>query len=366
MAGAEPNWDCGFCRFENRASAVVCFECGADGNADPITMRAAGWDPSTVVNGMPTMTLPETGGAEANDETVRPRRETPRAAVVGVGYRDAAFSAGPPPSPPPPSEDESEDESEASERSYFRRQRRIRGIVRVVAVLGCGVLLVWFLTWLFMPWHEHVRVTSARWDRTLALQHRIVQHGNGWGSPLGAFNVSCVEQQHGTHDCNPYDCDPHTVDCRCHDVATGEDCETECTSGSNGFSDCEETCTTTYSTECDSCTEYDTCYEQCPTYDRWCDYDFYEWPTVRTENTSGSDRDPIAWPDLPLPSTDGTYRLVSEESYAVSFGNNSGTWSLAPATATAFSRYHTGARWDIEVTHAGDVTPVREEVARDE
>jgi len=374
MSKAGPNWDCVFCRFENRAGAALCVQCGADrALATTATVDAERRSIDRHIDDVMS-----TYEAARSDEPRRsdaifppppdptPPPDPPRTQVAGAGYRDAAVL----PIDPLPAPEPSDEPQELPLRPlpfYWRAAialtdyDRNRPILMATLALAAIALFAWFLMWLFMPWHEHVRVTSATWQRTTELQHRVTLHGQDWGTPPGAFNTSCVTRQHGTHDCNPYDCNPHSVNCHCHDVETGESCSTSCTSGENGFSECEESCSPTYTEECDTCTEYDTCYEQCPTYDQWCDYDYYDWPTVRTEHTSGTDRDPIVWPAISMPDDGETYRFERAEHYDVHFGNGNGTWTTTPDSASTFGHYHVGARWDIEVTHAGSVSPVREE-----
>lgn len=175
--------------------------------------------------------------------------------------------------------------------------------------------------------------------------------------------MSCVTRQHGTHNCNPYDCNPHSVsyECHCHQVQTGESCHERCTSNGNGFSSCEEVCSPSYSRECDTCsrTEHDTCWHQCPTFDQWCTYQYYEWPTIDTATTSGTDVNAVVWPMLSVqPNPPSPQRLSRTEIYHVKFHNESKTWEYSPTSVGDFRRFHRRVPWVIEVTHAGRVTPL--------
>lgn len=409
MAVAGPNWDCGFCRFENRAGAKVCAQCGGD-KAVLAPYPLYGWDHNTNVNGlpatgryatadeqpmpetrMPTAVFPDQPKAEPEIPKIIVPDEPPkneaaattknfweefadiadkRAAAPPGGYRDAPVKrlddTAPPPAHPPAEEPKQIEWKTPPLAWHYRAAIWLADENRKLVFQGLGLGLVGscvivFAVWLFSPWHEHVRVSAARWERQRDLHHRVTLHGEGWGTPIGAFNASCESRQHGTHNCNAYDCHPHDVDCHCHQVADGESCHESCTSGENGFSDCEEVCETEYTEECDTCTEYDTCYEQCPTYDDWCRYSYYDWPVVATTHAAGTDHDPVVWPEMNTPADGETYRIEQTEEYHVAFTNENGTWTTDPGSEGAFERYRAGARWDIQVTHAGTVSPVREE-----
>lgn len=356
-----PNWACSFCRFDNRGNLSQCAQCGVpreqSDRAQQARVSKAVFPEKQVPVEIPKIFVPP-----EPPKVEPPEPEPPRSPILTGSYRDAAYKpfvapTAPAPKPAPPPEPEVLTlEPDRPSLGISRSQ-----IVKLVALAGGFALLITFLVWLFSPWHEHVRVSSATWSRTRDLHHRVTLSGEGWGTPSGAFNASCVSRQHGTHNCNPYDCHPHDVDCHCHQVADGESCHESCTSGENGFSDCEEVCETEYTEECDTCTEYDTCYEQCPTYDDWCTYNYYDWPIVATRQAHGTDHDPVVWPDLTPPQDGDVYRIEQAESYHVVFTNQNGTWTTDPESEPAFERYHAGRAWDIQVTHAGTVTPIHEE-----
>lgn len=304
------NWTCTFCRYENRGDENPCGKCGAprDSNSvSPITTH------EPIIKKFPA-----------------------------VGLRVAT--------PPVQSPEE------------FPTSRRSTAAIVVFAAV-CLCLLVAFGVWAFMPWRETVHVSATLWSRTTNLQQRVTRNGEGWGTPSGAFNSQCESRQHGTHDCHPYDCNPHSVSCRCHDVRTGESCSEHCSSSGNGFSECEEVCTPEYEEECDSCTEYDTCYDQCPTYDDWCTFQYYEWPVIRTESTQGTDLATLAWPALNVdPHASSPQRIDRQETYTVVFRNDHGTWEIE-TTLVDFRRYHTSDTWVIEVNHAGIAHPISQAVS---
>lgn len=317
------NWQCSYCHYDNRGDENPCGKCGAP--REDTNARVQGTH-STEVNSV------QSTRSTADDPFIKkyPVFSAPQPQVLDL--------------PEPPV---------AGNRTAF---------LVVVAVAGL-CLLVAFCVWAFMPWRETVHVSATLWSRTTNLQQRVTRNGEGWGVPSESFNSRCESRQHGTHNCNPYDCNPHSVPCNCHEVSAGESCSEHCSSSGNGFSECEEVCTPEYVEQCDSCTEYDTCYEQCPTYDDWCSYQYYEWPIIRTESTHGTDLATLAWPALDVdPNPSNPQRLDRQETYTVVFRNDHGTWEIQ-TTLVDFRRYHTDDTWVIEVNHAGNARPISQAVS---
>lgn len=289
----------------------------------------------------------------------------------GGGYRTAPkvtvrenTGINPPNAPEPPRMRDAIVDG-ASQAMEWRPSREARVLLVGAAMLALGVAAI---AWFVLPWEEHVTVSATSWSRTTHLQQRVTRHEAGaWGSPPGgSFNAVCETRQHGTHRCNPYSCNPHSVsyECNCHQVSAGESCSTHCSSGGNGFSHCEQSCTPRYSQQCSTCsrTEYDTCYRQCPTYEDWCAYDYYEWPEIAQQTTRGSGNDPVVWPALAVSANPPSpQRLVRQESYSVRFHNSNDDWTHAPTSVSEYTRFRVGAHWDIKVNHAGSVTPLHSE-----
>lgn len=235
------------------------------------------------------------------------------------------------------------------------RSRNWKPFIVAAMILAAILSIVGLAVFIFMPHEEYVIVADTQWVYLAHLQQRESRSGSGWDEtvPAGAFNESCHTRQRGTRDCNPYQCNPHqrSYSCNPHECS----CHTSCSDLGNGYSSCSETCSTCY----DTCyeTEYDTCYEQCPVYDDWCTYNYYAWPTIHTERETGHDhnmREPIlnTHPNPPAPQ-----RVVREHRFSVTFGGEEETWTYTPESVADYNRFERGARWLIEVNHAGGVYP---------
>lgn len=225
----------------------------------------------------------------------------------------------------------------------------------VGAVLGGGGLIA-LLVWLLTSWEVEARVSGIEWTYTSNLRQRTTMHGEDWGSPSGAFNVSCQRKLYGTEDCHPHNCNAHSVSYECNCTSYECNCRTSCTDNKNGFSSCSETCSSCQ--RCSTCsrTEYDTCYDQCDVYKDWCSYDYYEWPIIATKETYGVTHDEH-WADL---KADGPLqRLDQHETYEVKFAGKEDAWKYRPGNLTEFQRFSTGATWKIQVNRLGMVHPVQ-------
>lgn len=229
----------------------------------------------------------------------------------------------------------------------------------VLWVLGGGVAIggvVWLCVFLFSSHEETANVSEIQWRYEQNLYQRVTLHEEGWGTRMGAFNVSCQQRQRGTRDCHPHQCRPHTVyrDCNC--VQEECNCHKSCTSNKNGFSTCSEECDRC--SKCDRCseTQYDTCYEQCPVYKDWCSYDYYDWNREATLVTSGVAHDEH-WGALKAEGS--LQRLDQSATYTVGFVRGQEHWTYAPRSLEEFRYFNTGVTWHILVNRVGTVKPIQ-------
>lgn len=351
QAKAGKNWKCEFCGNDQRDTFGSCQQCGAERVKKPTISEkcprcgSTGWveDPAC-----PACPIP------IGDETIEKVKKSnlERTFVTNTGgYREAPQTY-------------SETGKPRKAKKSFNWRFFTVGLLTMAGVAS----IVGFLVWAFVPHEEHVVVDDIYWRYDATLQQRKLNHGEDWDGnmPNDAFNVSCLTQEHGTEDCNPYDCNCHEVtnycseDCNCR-----ESCSTSCSDNGNGYSTCNETCSEICSTcevACGSHTECDTCYEQCTVYDEWCEYEYYTWITLTTQWTQGHCHNPFE-PDLQIQDNPPSpQRIIREHQYLVTFKNDEGdTWEYAPENLTEFNHYAIDEHWLIEVTHVGGVFPQREE-----
>jgi hypothetical protein len=224
---------------------------------------------------------------------------------------------------------------------------------------GLGIAgLIGLLVWLLTPWEETVTVSALKWEYREDLRQRKLTHEEDWQKdmPASAFNTSCSSKYYGDEDCNPHNCNAHSVSYECNCSSYECNCRQSCSSNGNGFSTCSETCSTCQ--RCSTCnrTEYDTCYDRCAVYKQWCAYDYYKWPIVQTQQTAGTAHDEH-WPGLiALPIEQ---KLERFESYEVTFVKpKEDPWKYRAKSLADFQKFEQNALWLIEVNRIRSVTPL--------
>lgn len=322
LAAQGANWVCEFCGGQVRDEFNRCVKnCGAPKPYDPLSPVEDIFTPTKPPDPTPEpLQAPEA------------RLEAPRPLPTGVPGPGVSYRPPKLPKDPAP--------------------------WKLIIGLGGALLgLATLLTYLLSPWEETTTVSGIQWNYRSDLHQRTLMHGTGWGAPVGSFNTSCKSKFYGTEDCHPHDCRPHSVSYECNCSSYECNCRKSCTDNKNGFSTCEESCSTCQ--RCSTCsrTEYDTCYDQCDVYKDWCEYDYYEWPIVATSQTGGIVHDEH-WP--PLVANGAEQRLDRTERYEVQFANKKDKWTLKPRSLNDFQRFNTGATWRIKVNRLGSVTPLQE------
>jgi len=234
---------------------------------------------------------------------------------------------------------------------WGRHQRKVYIGGGIAAGVGA---FTWLMLWLFLPKEVNATVSYTEWRYKEELRQRVTKNGEGWrsGMPSSSFDESCHSRQRGTEQCNPHNCNAHQVEyqCRPHEC----NCSNRCTTQSNGYSRCERVCSTCY----DTCTktEYDTCYDECPVYEDWCTYKYYEWPIIKEKVTMGYDHK-VHWANLK--KTGPNQRIDRHQNYRVKFERKPDQWEYKPKNLGDYKRFKRKDPWLIEVNRAGMVWPQR-------
>lgn len=372
-ARAGANWTCPYCKAQSRATARACEVCGAllavkpsptvpDAKVEPtwICRTCGGFNRGVPDDSRVCSTcahLPSENGAEPPEPEPEPLR-------AGPAYRTPPASSKPqavhPPPPPPLTE---EDFLPVHKREL--PEALIWGVLGVIA-LG---LIVWFMIWLFTPNDTTARVRDVSWQRTEVLRERHSYHGEGWRrrAPSGVYSWDhCETRQNGTEDCHPHDClcRQESYSCNCSGGSSYSCiCRTTCSSNRNGSATCRESCSTcTTPRVCSTCyrTVCSTCYDQCPVYEDWCRYRYYQWDAVDRRVTGAHDTNPV-WPGLIADRDDrrvertATYRVVFDDEQSASR-----YWDQT-VSLNEFTRYAVGQRWHVQWTHTGTLTILNQE-----
>lgn len=88
-------------------------------------------------------------------------------------------------------------------------------------------------------------------------------------------------------------------------------------------------------------------------YDELCSYTIQDWTVIDTVVSSGASGSP-AWPSMSL----GVDERQGEqtESYSVVFETDDGRYTYSPSSASEYSDFSTGSRWNLQVNAFGSIT----------
>lgn len=204
--------------------------------------------------------------------------------------------------------------------------RMLLTVVGIAGTLALGFLIVF----LFTPHEMNARVVGMKWIHIARYEERTVHTSEGWGSPDGAFNVTCQNRYYGQRPCSPYSCNYHTESYSC---------------GS-----------TKYPQRC-SRTVHSTCWRSCPVYRDWCRYNHYVWEKRNEQTLAGESPHNLMWPDMG--PADETHRTIKVPAYIVHFKHNEDRFSFDPETSERFMQFDTGQNWVCEKAIIGSFKPLR-------
>lgn len=390
----ETTWECSSCGHENLGRFTDCQECkspkekdekykpskpGAQEITDPELLRLAKAAPNRTCpychadvrdlnEACPSCGATRHEHQEAIGEYIPPEAVAPPAPMEPPEPTEA------PPQPLPKQQTEpcpAKEEDDDSELKWPVKRRtptippdtsvfRTNTIHKVIAIFGGALaigLIVWMFVYFLCPWETTGNVGSVHWQYHVSLQQKTLRHDEDWqsGVRVGAFNVSCERRQHGTENCNAHECNCHNESYECNCSSYECNCHEDCSDNGNGFETCTESCSTCQ--RCNTCSREvcSTCYDQCPVYDQWCSYDWYDWPVVDQATSSGDDLNVYA-PSLQAQGPD--QRLIGSPTFDVTFGTPDGTWIHHPSTTQEFRRFTPG-QWHVKVNRAGQIWPLR-------
>lgn len=191
--------------------------------------------------------------------------------------------------------------------------------------------------YIFAPHDTYAMVTGAHWSRTMSLEKRSTESGEGWGSRPDAFNVACHSKYYGEERCHPRSCNGHMT-----------------------FSPCGKNSMCPHYV-------YDTCWDSCSVYKDWCNYNYYQWNVTAIATTSGGFCDawtPVAWPvraGWPVCSNAGICPAAGDEltrneqveDLSVRFSTMNIESQHQCASAAEFCQYQFTQQFHAQENHAG-------------
>lgn len=158
--------------------------------------------------------------------------------------------------------------------------------------------LVGVIAYVRRPIPYEVRTTAWTCTHEYLQQHEV--HDSGWDAPDGAYNIRTETRQHGTRDCNPYDCSYYGA-------LPSEGLTFTRPGGGHTYSHPSPPPVRRPSTNFSSPARYNTtpaarpaavktmhhrtCYHSCPRYDTWYEYDVMKWVVVARTMDGGDGLD---------------------------------------------------------------------------
>ncbi len=317
IARAGADWNCKFCRADNRAGRETCVGCGAPrSEADPVPDR-----PALRLKGI----NPPPGG-ELSASTTSPSVEPKRGYIAGCLHRFLQIIIG-------------------------------IGIIAAAAIVG---MQYWISQRAKISREIEGTVSAIHWTHTSHLQRfqPVVLEGwrsdlrpadavmpiNGTGEIAGVADVrECLNKFHHSerYECGiTYVC--HTETRR---VRKGENCSRQCSQKSNkngSFTQsCRDVCTPTYSNESYQRCGNETQYCNRPISQSWCKYDSHKWDEIESKTESG-DSVQTSWGQFEPGTLD---RITKEEQYDVKIdfpGLKAREYHVQPGSESEFKKWQKG------------------------
>lgn len=285
----DPNWECGFCGYQNRAEDTTCRGCGA-GKED---------SEKDYFGHKPTMSTKNRKDFEdrrgisydeyEEDESSTHKSESHTwSKISDISSEDIHHTE----EPEPEIEVKRETNSKFFIKDFFINHFDIFKYI----FCGIGIVgLIVFLVWLFTPITRTATIKGFEWQRTIAVEQYTECHESDWDLPSGAILEDTRQEiHHYDHVIDHYETKSKQV---AEQVFDGYD--TSYRDLGNGQAEVVQT--PRYRTEYH--TEYyeEPVYKDVPVYRTKYYYEIGRWKFSYNLSTSGTDQDPY-WYDTDLPT----------------------------------------------------------------
>lgn len=185
-----------------------------------------------------------------------------------------------------------------------------------VAVIGAIFGIFNFFKWACHADYKQSQVTQVQWKHVTLLRERTLRSDGDWGRPPRnggyykepTFNYRCYDKRNGTWCCGG------------HDSKTGA------------------------------------CNLECPDYDEWCDYNYWDWPKINDQYTTGLGTEPAEFPTFGS-RLDNDHRETHEKYFYVTFRRGEKDWVYTTRSDDEYKRYVVGDIWEIKIPRFGDKKP---------
>lgn len=189
--------------------------------------------------------------------------------------------------------------------------KEILGGVAIILLFGL------LIKWACYADYRQGKVVGTQWQHSTSLRERTLARDGDWGRPpssCGYYNES-------------------TFDHYCEQRQRGSWC-------------------------CGGRNKDGVCLMNCPDYDKWCSYSFWDWPVIETKTITGGDEEPEEYPtfgDL----LDKDHRETNWQVYVVTFLMGRKEWDYETKSRVQFNKFVDGDWWEIKVPRFGSKEPIR-------
>lgn len=291
----DPNWECSFCGYQNRAEDTTCRGCGA-GKED---------SEKDYFGHKPTMSAKNRKDFEdrrglsyheyINEYTSKSDNNSTSESDNWTKISDVKFDERP--TKEPEFEESHTRESEKETKKFSFKDFFINHF-DIFKYIFCGigiVGLIIFLVWLFTPITRTAIVKNFSWNRSIAVEQYTECHESDWSLPNGAIlEDSRQEIHHYDHVIDHYETKTRQV---AETVLVGYD--TSYRDLGNGQAEVVQT--PVYETQYHTETYQEPVYKDVPVYKTKYYYEIGRWKVSSSLDTYGLDQEPY-WHDTDLPT----------------------------------------------------------------
>jgi hypothetical protein len=98
------------------------------------------------------------------------------------------------------------------------------------------------------------------------------------------------------------------------------------------------------------------CLMECPDYDEWCDYNYWDWPVIDTMYVEGLGEEQEMYPTFGS-QLDDNHRESRRPLYSVTFAQQGKDWVYQTKSGQRYREFVVGDIWMIEIPRFGSRTP---------
>lgn len=191
----------------------------------------------------------------------------------------------------------------------YPKPDRSFGPIQIILLIALGVIIIVGI-YFGAVYKKAYKVVHVSWTASSYLKQRTQVHSSDWCPPdHEAFNVQKSRKFRNMRDCL-------------------------CSTDSEGNKSCSK----------------------CPNYDDWCEYDWYDWPIIKTLSNT---KEPLSTPEWPIIKPIENQRVDTDIVFEAVFKDEDGNLMEYKAKSLEeLRRYEIGAWWKVSRTFGVGFVPL--------